>query len=52
MTEHFSIWLDLVPLPNCSSERVAYAFLDIVLSRFGAVAKVFIDQGIDFCGEF
>ncbi len=41
----------LVPLPNCSNEWIAYAFLDRVLSKFGAPIKVFIDQGTKFHGE-
>ncbi len=31
MIEHFSKWLKLAPLPNCSSEKITYAFLDRVL---------------------
>jgi hypothetical protein len=41
MIEHFSKWSELVPLSNCSSEITTYAFLDRVLSRFGAPTKVF-----------
>ncbi len=36
-------WLELVPLLNCSNEGATYVFLDRVLSRFGALVKVFID---------
>ncbi len=36
----FSKWLELVPLSNCRNERTTYAFLDMVLSRFGALVKV------------
>jgi hypothetical protein len=46
MIEHFSKWFELVPLRDHSNEWATYAFLDMVLSRFGALAKVFIDQGI------
>jgi hypothetical protein len=52
MIEHFSKWLELIPLPDHSSEKTTYAFLDMVLSRFGALAKVLSDQGIQFRGEF
>jgi hypothetical protein len=52
MIEHFSKWLELVPLPNCSSERTSYAFLDRVFNRVGALAKILIDQGTKFHGEF
>jgi transposase-like protein len=50
--EHFSKWLELVPLLNCINEGVTYAFLDRVLNRFGAPSKFFTDQGIKFHGEF
>jgi hypothetical protein len=46
MIEHFSKWLELVPFPNRSIKRVAYAILDRIFSRFGVLAEVFIDQGI------
>jgi len=44
--------LELVPLPGRNNEVVAYGFLNMVLSRFGAPTKVLIDQGIKFHGEF
>ncbi len=52
MIEHFSKSLELVPLLDHSSEGTTYAFLAKILNRFGALVKVFIDQGIKFCGEF
>jgi hypothetical protein len=52
MIKHFSKWLELVPLSNQNSEGVTYAFLDKILSRFGALVKVIIDQGTKFYGEF
>ncbi len=39
-------------MSNHSNEKVTYAFLDKILSRFGALAKVIIDQGTKFYGEF
>ncbi|OAE21422.1 hypothetical protein AXG93_3954s1120 [Marchantia polymorpha subsp. ruderalis] len=39
MVKHFSKWIELVALPDKASEEVAYAFLDSVLSHFGALAK-------------
>jgi hypothetical protein len=36
MIEHFSKWLELVPLPCYNSEGTIYAVLDRVLSRFRA----------------
>ncbi len=41
----------LVPLPDCSSERATYAFLDKVFNRFGALADVLTNQGTKFRGE-
>jgi hypothetical protein len=52
MIEHFSKCLELVPLPNRSSKGASYAFLDRVLSRFGALTKVFTYQGTKFREEF
>jgi transposase-like protein len=52
MIEHFFKWLELMPLPNYSNERAAYAFLDRVFSRFGVPAKVFTDQGTKFRADF
>jgi hypothetical protein len=50
--KHFSKWLELVLLPNCNNEGATYAFLDRVFNRFGVRAKVLIDQGMEFCGDF
>ena len=52
MIEHFSKWVELVALPDKSSEGAAYALLDRILSRFGAPAEVLTDQGREFQGEF
>ena len=52
MVEHFSKWIELVALPDKASEGAAYAFLDRVLSHFGAPAEVLTDQGTEFQGEF
>ncbi len=51
MVEHFSKWIELVPSPDKSSEGVVYAFLDRVLSHFGALVEVLINQGTQFQGE-
>jgi hypothetical protein len=45
MIEHFSKWLELVPLSDHINERTTYAFLDKVFNRFGVRVEVFIDQG-------
>jgi hypothetical protein len=52
MIEHFSKWLELVPLSNRSNEKTTYAFLDMVFNRFGVPVEVLINQGIEFHGEF
>jgi hypothetical protein len=43
MVKHFSKWIELVPSPDKSSEGVAYAFFDRVLSHFGALTEVLTD---------
>ncbi len=52
MIEHFSKWLDLVPLLDCSSEGATYAFLDMVVNGFGAPLEILTDQSEEFRGEF
>ena len=52
MVEHFSKWIELVALPQNSSESAVVAFLDRVLARFGASAEVLTDQGREFLGSF
>jgi hypothetical protein len=51
MIEHFTKWVELVPIPEKSSFYTAAA-LKGVLTRFGAPAKVLTDQGEEFQGEF
>ena len=52
MIEYFSKWIELVALLDKFNERVAYAFLDRVLSRFGALTEVLTDQDREFLEEF
>ena len=52
MVEHFSKWIELVALPQNSSELAAATFLDRVLARFGAPAEVLTNQGREFLGPF
>jgi hypothetical protein len=40
-----------VLLLDCSSEGVAYAFLDMVFNRFGAQLETFINEDMKFHGE-
>jgi transposase InsO family protein len=51
MIEHFTKWVELVPIPEKSSFYTAAA-LNGVLTRFGAPAEVLTDQGEEFQGEF
>jgi hypothetical protein len=48
MVEQFSKWIELVALPQNSSELAAMAFFDRVLARFGVPAEVLTDQGREF----
>ena len=50
--EHYSKWVELVPLKSKESSEVASAFALHVLSRFGACAEVVTDQGREFEGDF
>ncbi len=50
--EHFSKWVEFVVLPNKSSDSTNQAFLQQVLSRFGACAECFTNQGSKFRREF
>ncbi len=52
MIEHFSKWVELIALPDKSSHSTSQAFLQQVLSRFGACAKCLTNQGSEFRGEF
>jgi hypothetical protein len=40
MIEHFSKWLELVPLLNCNNEGITYAFMDKMFNKFGALIEV------------
>jgi hypothetical protein len=52
MIKHFSKWVGLVALPDKSSHNTNQAFLQQILSRFGACFECLIDQGLKFRGEF
>jgi hypothetical protein len=51
MIEHFSKWIELVPILEKTSNHTAAA-LRGVLCRYGAPAEVLTDQGKEFQGEF
>ena len=50
--EHFTKWVELIPLPSKSSKDAARALLEGVLSRYGAQGEILKDQGREFQGEF
>ena len=50
--EHFSKWVELIPLPSKSSANAARGLLEGVLSRYGAPGEVLTDRGGEFMGEF
>jgi len=50
--EHFSKWIEIIPIPNKEPETVAYAFLHQVLARYGGCAEVLTDRGTEFQGAF
>jgi hypothetical protein len=50
--EHFSKWIEVVPLPNKSAATTAHGLMAAVIARFGAPAEIVHDQGSEFDGEF
>jgi hypothetical protein len=52
MIEHFSKWVELVALPDKSSQSTSQTFLEQVLNRFGACVKCLTNQGSEFRKEF
>ena len=50
--EHFTKWVEMIPLPSKSSKDAARALLDKVMSRYGARGEILRDQGREFQGEF
>jgi hypothetical protein len=52
MIEQFSKWVKLVALSDKSSHSTSQAFLQQVLSRFGACAECLTDQGAEFKRKF
>jgi hypothetical protein len=51
MIEHFSKWLELMPLSHYGSEGVTYAFVDMVFNKFKAPTKICINQSTNFYGS-
>jgi hypothetical protein len=45
MSDHFTKWVEAVPLANQRADTVAKAFVDEVVTRHGVPRKILIDQG-------
>ena len=50
--DRFSRWAEAVPLPNCSSETTARAFLERWVASYGCPIVVTTDRGSHFEGAF
>ncbi len=50
--EHFSKWVEVIPLKSKKPAEVKDAFVQAVLTRFGAPAEVLTDRGGEFEAEF
>lgn len=49
--EHFTEWIEQVPLKDQTPATTAQASLSQVLARFGALGEILIDQGGEFRGK-
>ena len=52
IVEHFSKWIELVPVKQLDSKTTAQAFNDRVLARYGAPVEVVSDNGQEYQGAF
>ena len=52
IVEHFSKWVDLVPVKSLDPRATAGAFKERVLARYGAPVEVVTDNGQEYRGEF
>ena len=50
--EHFTKWVELIPLLSKSSKDATWALPDGVLSRYGAPREILTNQGWEFQEEF
>ena len=51
MSDHFTKWVEAVPLANQKGETVARAFVENVVARHGVPMKLLTDQGSNFKSE-
>ena len=52
IVEHYSKYIELVPLPTKEPKYTAAAFRERVIARYGGCAEVLTDNGGEFAGEF
>ena len=52
IVEHYSKYIELVPLPTKEPKYTAAAFRERVIARYGGSAEVLTDNGGEFAGEF
>ena len=50
-SDHFTKWIEAVPMADQKAETVARAFIDNVVSRHGVPVKLLTDQGRNFESE-
>jgi transposase InsO family protein len=48
MSDHFTKWVEAVPMPNQCADTVARAFVDQVITRHGIPDRILTDQGRNF----
>jgi hypothetical protein len=48
MSDHFTKWVEAVPMLNQRAETVAKAFVNEVVTRHGVPSKLLTDQGRNF----
>ena len=48
MSDHFTKWVEAVPMTNQRAKTVAKAFVDEVVTRHGVPSKLLTDQGRNF----
>ena len=51
MIDQFTKWLECVPLPDQSAEKIAISAIDKFFCRFGMPLSIHTDQGSNFVGN-
>ncbi|GFX08537.1 retrovirus-related Pol polyprotein from transposon 17.6 [Trichonephila clavipes] len=51
ITDHFSMWAEIIPLKKASARVIAVNFFDNYISRFGAPIKLISDNGLQFISD-